>query len=85
MIVVLTMKEVTVRKYHPCGWCGEAIEKGDLVKYRSFVSDDRIQSEWSHPECWKAMMTKNWSDWTENDFETLAPGSFYRGSHEECV
>ena len=49
-------KQVTVRKDHQCGWCGEKINRGEKAQYRFYLWEGDPVSEWQHPECHTAML-----------------------------
>lgn len=72
----LQSKTVTTRKDHSCSWCSEKIERGSKVPYRSYIWDDRIQSDWMHPKCHDAMFAEDQIN-LENGW---SPGDYKRGS-----
>jgi hypothetical protein len=65
--------DVKVRKQHMCGWCSEAISKGEAARARSYIFDGQFISDWMHPECFTAMNNSNYRNicegWTPGDFE----------------
>lgn len=74
----LSSKEVRPRKNRICDWCAEAVEKGTLCHYRSYISEDGPQSGWMHLECRKAMDDTPIDEFTEE----WSPGDYRRGSTE---
>ena len=46
-----------VRKVHQCGWCGEKIDKGCSAISRAYVFEGAFNSDHTHPECFRAMVS----------------------------
>lgn len=69
----LTDKEVKVRKAHMCGWCAEKIAKGEQARYRVYVLDGELTTDWMHPECYDGMNGSahevTCEGWMAGDFE----------------
>lgn len=55
MRMVSSKTGVKCRKPHPCCWCGQYIEKGELSNTQAIDSDGEIANVWAHPECDRAM------------------------------
>lgn len=69
----ITNREVVVRKAHMCAWCAHGIPKSDPARYRVYVFDRELTTDWMHLDCYDAM-TKSRSDvicegWMAGDFE----------------
>ena len=77
-MIILQDRAVTVRVTHPCSWCSECIEIGEKVPYRTYVWEDRIASEWMHPECREAMRRVPYQEIEEGYY----PGDYARGGTE---
>ncbi len=75
----LKSRDVTVRKAHPCEWCGGAIPVGGPAHYRVYKFAGEFNHGWTHPECNSAMLTAP-ADLVE---EGWSPGTFKRGTTEE--
>ncbi len=72
----LSNKQVTCRKNYSCGWCAQAVNKGERAQARSYKFFGDMVSDHMHPECYEAMLT------LPNDEcqDGWTPGDFPRGS-----
>ena len=78
MFTEFECKKLKTRKPHQCAWCGEEIEKAEMVNYRRYIVEDDFIHEYCHLECWDASL--DLQDSTE--IEGYDFGQFYRGSTE---
>lgn len=72
--VELKSKVVKTKKWHPCDWCAEQIDKGDIAAYRVYIYEGDFNHGWMHPECSEAMHHLD----ADGDFHWI-PGEFLRG------
>ena len=68
-------REVIARKPHRCGWCGYKMAKGDRARYRVYVLDRELTTDWMHPDCYDAMNKSA----REAICDGWMPGDFERG------
>lgn len=76
----ISSRTVRAKKQHPCIWCVEKIEVGEIYQQEVLKFDGDFQDNRYHPECLDACK-KSLKQEGESEFE---PHNCKRGSLEEA-
>lgn len=58
-MIILTDKEIVLKREHKCIWCGEAIHEKVTCWFQKVVHDGGIQSRYWHLACYAAVLDED--------------------------